>query len=261
VTLVEVAGSGGVRTVTLARPDARNALNLALLRALRASLADAAADPEVRCVVVTGAGKAFCAGADVKEWADTADRGPATGPDPWVTEAHALVSELAALPRPTIALLNGAAVGAGLDLALACDFRVAAEDARFACAYTWLGYPPDAGGTWLLPRLIGLDAARRFVFTGEMWDAATALSHGLVSEVHPRESLVEAGYALAATLAAGPTVAIAHAKRLLDTAATRTLPEQLAAEAEAGEACSRTDDHREALAAAGARRTPVFRGR
>jgi 2-(1,2-epoxy-1,2-dihydrophenyl)acetyl-CoA isomerase len=249
---------GSVRTLTLNRPDARNALDLALLSALRAGVAAAVANPDVRCLVLTGAGKAFCAGADVKAWAA---QGPQEGDDPWVAEAHSLAVELAGAPLPTLALLNGAAVGAGLDLALACDFRIAANSARFACAYTWLAYPPDVGGTWLLPRLVGLEQAKRFVYTGEFWDAQTALDRGLVGEVVSLDRLAERGAELGRELAAGPTVAIGYAKQLLDSAHERTLAEQLEAERVAGEACALTEDHREGLAAASERREPVFRGR
>jgi 2-(1,2-epoxy-1,2-dihydrophenyl)acetyl-CoA isomerase len=257
--LVLQADDGAVRTLTLNRPESRNALNFGLLQELGRALAGAV-DPGggVRALVLTGAGKAFCAGADVKEWAR---QGPQDGASTWVEDAHALVRELASAPLPTVAVLNGAAVGAGLDLALACDFRIAADTAWFACAYTWMAYPPDVGGTWLLPRLVGLEAAKRFVYTGKPWDAKTALERGLVSGVVPAAELVDAGAALAHDLAGGPTVAIGHAKRLLDSAHMRTLREQLAEEAAAGERCARTDDHREALAAATEKREPVFRGR
>lgn len=251
---------GAARTLTLNRPEVRNALDTELLAALLSELRDAAADPDVRCLVLTGAGKGFCAGADVKAWVAEGPEAD-TGPSPWVELAHALVTELAAAPQPTIALLNGAAVGAGLDLALACDFRIAAAEARFACAYTWLAYPPDVGGTWLLPRVIGLERAKRLVYTGELWDAETALANGLVSRVVPLADLAAAGAELATELATGPTVAIGHAKRLLDASHLRTLAEQLREEAAAGQACSRTDDHREALAAAAEKREPRFRGR
>jgi 2-(1,2-epoxy-1,2-dihydrophenyl)acetyl-CoA isomerase len=123
-----------------------------------------------------------------------------------------------------------------------------------------MGFPPDCGGTWLLPRLVGLEAAKRFVYSGDYWDAPTALARGLVSEVVPRPELEAAGAALASALAHGPTVAIGHAKRLLQTAEHRTLREQLAAEAAAGDACAETDDHREAMRAALERRAPVFTG-
>jgi 2-(1,2-epoxy-1,2-dihydrophenyl)acetyl-CoA isomerase len=256
-----VADANGVRTVTLNRPDRRNALNVALLEALRAALAGAAADEAVRSVVLAGAGKGFCAGADVSEWSDAVAGGENDVGLAWERNAHALVQELHDLPKPTVAVLNGAAVGAGLDLACACDFRVAADDAVFFCAYTWVGYNPDAGGTWLYPRLMGLEAAKRFVYTGERWDATTAKRHGLVSEVVPRDGLAAAGARLAAELAGGPSVAIGLAKGLLQTASTRTLAEQLEAEKEAGLLCAETDDHREALAAFAEKRSPVFRGR
>jgi 2-(1,2-epoxy-1,2-dihydrophenyl)acetyl-CoA isomerase len=253
------ADDGGVRTITLNRPERRNALNVALLEALRAALADAAADPSVRVVVLAGAGKGFCAGADVTEWSEAVD-GDDTGLR-WERNAHALVQELHDLPKPTVAVLQGAAVGAGLDLACACDFRVASEDAVFFCAYTWVGYNPDAGGTWLYPRLMGLEAAKRFVYTGERWDAATARQRGLVSEVVAADDLAAAGARLAAELAAGPGVAIGLAKGLLQTSHTRTLAEQLEAEKAAGKVCAETEDHKEALAAFAEKRSPVFRGR
>ena len=258
--LALVADADCVRTITLNRPERRNALNVALLEALRAVLAGAATDPAVRSVVLAGAGKGFCAGADVSEWSDAVEGGSDVGLA-WERNAHALVQELHDLPKPTVAVLNGAAVGAGLDLACACDFRVAADDAVFFCAYTWVGYNPDAGGTWLYPRLMGLEAAKRFVYTGERWDAATAKGHGLVSEVVSRDELAAAGARLAAELAGGPSVAIGLAKDLLQTASTRTLAEQLQAEQAAGLVCAETDDHREALAAFAAKRPPVFRGR
>lgn len=257
---VERSDDGAVRTLTLNRPDARNALNLSLIKRLRVELSESLEDKNMRCLVLAGAGKGFCAGADVFEWAEVAARG---GNDdyPWVTEAHALVRELFDFPRPTIAVVNGAAAGAGVDLALACDFRFAAEDARFICAYTRMAYPPDVGGSWLLPRLIGAEAAKRFVFTGATWDAAEALARGMVSEVHPADTVAAAARAFAAELATGPTVAQMHAKRLIDSAHTRSFAEQLAAEKSAGEACGRTEDSREALAAAAAKRPPRFVGR
>lgn len=257
--VIQISDRGPVRTLTLDRPQVRNALDLAMLRALRSALA-AAAGEGVRCLMVTGAGKAFCAGADIAEWAAIEARGELQT-YPWTDEAHALIEALASFPAPTLAVLNGAATGAGLDLALACDFRLAAAEARFACAYTRMGYAPDAGGTWFLPRLVGLEAAKRFVFTGEFWPAEEALRRGLVSEVHPAEGLRAAAESFADRLAAGPTVAQREAKRLMQEADRRTLAEQLAAEKAAAAVCAASADAAEALAAAVARREPVFRGR
>ena len=247
-----------MRTITLDRPDVRNALNLALLRSLRAALRDAQ-DRTVRCLVITGNGKSFSAGADIAEWS-TSDDGDDGEVPPWMTECHGLIAELAEFSKPTIAWLNGAAVGAGLDLALACDFRFAADTAKFQCAYTRMGYSPDAGGTWLLPRLIGLDQAKRFVYTGEAWSAAEAQARGLITEMHAADRLAEAVRDFAAKLAAGPTVAMAQAKRLMQTAAARPLRDQLAEELAAGQICAASDDAKEAMAAAVERRAPLFRG-
>lgn len=257
--MLEIADDGAVRTLALNRPEARNALNLALLKALRAALRQAEADG-ARCLVLTGRGKAFCAGADVVEWSEAEANGPAEGYD-WMAQAHGLVAEMAAFPAPTLALLNGAAVGAGLDLALACDFRFAADSARFVCAYTKVGYSPDCGGSWFLPRLVGIEAAKRFVYTGETWMAPEALRRGLVTEVHPADPLEAAAYGFARRLANGPTVAQRQAKRLLNGAHERGLADQLAAELAAGRICAASEDHKEGLAAAVERREPVFKGR
>ena len=255
---LRIEDAGGVRTLTLDRPEARNALSLALVEGLRAALTEARADPGVRALVLAGAPPAFCAGADVREWAEAAKAGRKT---PWVETAHALVREIFAFPRPVVAAVRGAAAGAGVDLVLACDFRFAAADARFVCAYTRMAFPPDLGGTWLLPRLIGPAAAKRFVFTGAPWSAEEALAAGLVDAVHPTDDVLAAAQAFAATLAAGPTVAQAHAKRLIDGALSRGFAAQLAEEYAAGDACRRTDDAAEAMRAAVEKRAPVFTGR
>jgi 2-(1,2-epoxy-1,2-dihydrophenyl)acetyl-CoA isomerase len=257
--VIRISDDGAVRTLTLDRPEQRNALDVPTIRALRVALGEAET-AAVRCLILTGAGKAFCAGADIAEWADVEARGE-LATFPWTSEMHGLVAAVAEFPRPTIALLNGAAVGAGLDLALVCDFRFAADTARFQCAYTRMGYAPDAGGSWLLPRLIGLEAAKRFVFTAEFWSAVEALARGLVSEVHPADKLTAAAQEFARRLAAGPSVALGEAKRLMDSASARTLREQLEREQQAGEVCAASEDAKEALAAAVARREPAFKGR
>jgi len=257
--IVDVDFDSGVRCLTMDRPDARNALNLDLIRALRAELSRAAVD-RVRCLVITGNGKAFCAGGDVVEWAEVEARGDSAS-FPWVEEMHGLILDIAGFPAPTIAWLNGAAVGAGLDMALACDFRLAADSARFQCAYTRMAICPDAGGTWLLPRAIGLEQAKRFAFTGEFWSAQEALARGLVTEMHPGDALAEACRGFAERLASGPTVAIRETKRLMEQAGAGDLRAQLAAERAASERCYATEDFKEAMAAATEKRAPVFQGR
>ncbi|QEX22436.1 enoyl-CoA hydratase [Hypericibacter adhaerens] len=257
--MLEIVNDGAVRTLALNRPDARNALSLGLLKALRAALKEAV-DDNVRCLVLTGRGRAFCAGADVMEWSEQEASGGGSGYD-WVPQSHALIREMAAFPAPTIALLNGAAVGGGLDLALACDFRFAADSAKFICSYTKVGYSPDLGGTWLLPRLIGIEAAKRFAFTGEAWLAPEALERGMITEMHGAGTLEPATYDFARKLANGPTVAQRQTKRLMDSAETRTLEQQLVEEMAAGKICAATEDHKEGLAAAVERREPKFVGR
>jgi 2-(1,2-epoxy-1,2-dihydrophenyl)acetyl-CoA isomerase len=257
--MLQQSNDGALRILTLDRPDSRNALNLPLLKTLRAAFREAAGDRQARAVILTGAGKAFCAGADIAEWAESEKAGTLESYG-WTDESHALVAEVFEFPKPTVALLNGAAVGAGLDLALACDFRFAADTARFSCAYTKMAYPPDAGGSWLLPQLIGLAAAKRFVYTGEFWSAAQAKAAGMVSEIHPTDTLSDAAMAFARRLAAGPTIATSEAKKLLQAAGSRDFRGQLAAEHEAGLRCGRSADASEALAAAVAKREPVFKG-
>ncbi len=259
--LIQIEDRGAVRLIAINRPEARNAINTAVLLGLRRAVKEAAAAESVRAVVLTGRGGAFSGGADVKEWADKA-KGIDPHPDhDWVEEAIALVRAVHALPKPTVAMMDGPAVGAGLDLALACDFRVASERARYICAYTRIGYPPDCGGSWLLPRLIGLEQAKLFVYSGDLWDAAKALAVGMVSEVVPLDALEERAFALAGKMAAGPTVAIGLAKGLLEAAHRRSFAEQLAEEQIAGKACASTEDHAEGLRAANEKRAPQFVGR
>ncbi|WP_374380658.1 enoyl-CoA hydratase/isomerase family protein [Dongia sp.] len=260
-TLVEIEDRGPVRIVAINRPEVRNAISTGVLLQLRAAFAAAAAAPSVRVLVLTGRGGAFSAGADVKEWADL-QKGINQHPGhDWVSEATGLVQEIAGFPKPTIAMMDGPAAGGGLDFALACDFRIASAKARFICAYTRVGYPPDAGGSWLLPRLIGIEAAKLFAFTGDAWDAEKARSVGMVTEIAVPEALEERALALAAKLAAGPTIAIGLAKSLIDNAYRRSFAEQLIAEDRAGKICAETEDHAEGLAAANERRPPVFVGR
>ncbi len=259
-SIVEFEDRGAVRIVALNRPEQRNAISTAVLLALRQAFREAKAAPGVRAVVLTGRGTAFSAGADVKEWADKR-RGidPNPGHD-WVAEALQLVQEVASFPKPTVAMIDGPAVGAGLDLALGCDFRYATTRAKFICAYTRVGYPPDCGGSWLLPRLIGLEAAKLFVYTGDAWDAARAKAAGMVTEVVAPEELESTTSAFAEKLAAGPTVAIGCAKSLLDSAFARNFADQLAEESRLGKLCAKTADHAEGLAAANERRAPAFTG-
>lgn len=257
---IEVERHGEVGVIALNRPEARNALSMALTLQLRKAIKAASEDTKMRCLVVTGRGGAFSAGADVREWSElNAGVNPYPNND-WVEESIKLIQDLARCPKPTIAMIDGAAVGAGLDLALACDFRYASDRSKFICSYTRIGYSPDCGGTWFLPRIIGVEAAKRFVFTGELWDAPTAKANKLVSEVFAQSELLDRTLEFASQLAAGPTLAIGLAKKLIDSSHGRSLAEQQIEEQIAGTLCAATIDHAEGLAAANERREPKFVG-
>lgn len=250
----------GVAWITLNRTAQRNALDIPTLKNLQALLDQFNVDPAVRVVVLTGTGRSFCAGADLAEWADAESRGVLETYG-WTETAHALMSRLYSLDKPTIAAINGTAVGAGMDLTLCCDLRIAAQSARFKAGYTSMAYAPDAGASWHLPRLIGSEQARRLLFLDELWSADRALAAGLVGEVCADEHLLSTTSELAARLANGPTFAYAQTKKLMREGAQRTLPEQLSAELAAGLLCGRSQDGGEALRAAMEKRAPVFIGK
>jgi 2-(1,2-epoxy-1,2-dihydrophenyl)acetyl-CoA isomerase len=250
----------GVAWITLDRPDQRNALDIPTLKNLHAVLDEFNADPAVRVVVLTGSGRSFCAGADLAEWAEAEARG-ALESYGWTETAHALMSRLYSLEKPTIAAINGTAVGAGMDLTLCCDLRIAAQSARFKAGYTSMAYSPDAGASWHLPRLIGTEQAKRLLFLDELWGADRALAAGLVGEVCGDDQLQDVTAELATRLANGPTFAFAQTKKLMREGAQRSLPEQLQAELAAGLLCGRSEDGAEALRAAIEKRPAKFAGK
>lgn len=249
----------GVAWITLDRPGQRNALDIPTLKNLHAVLDEFNADPSVRVVVLTGSGRIFCSGADLTEWAEAEARG-ALESYGWTETAHALMSRLYSLEKPTIAAINGTAVGAGMDLTLCCDLRIAAQSARFKAGYTSMAYSPDAGASWHLPRLIGTEQAKRLLFLDELWGADRALAAGLVGEVCADEQLHDVTTELATRLANGPTFAFAQTKKLMREGAQRSLPEQLQAELAAGLLCGRSKDGAEALRAAMEKRPAHFSG-
>ncbi|WP_458374584.1 enoyl-CoA hydratase/isomerase family protein [Pseudomonas laurylsulfatiphila] len=250
----------GVAWITLNRTAQRNALDIPTLKNLHALLDGFNADPAVRVVVLTGSGRSFCAGADLDEWADAEARG-ALETYGWTETAHALMTRLHSLEKPTIAAINGTAVGAGMDLTLCCDLRIAGQSARFKAGYTSMAYSPDAGASWHLPRLIGSEKAKRLLFLDELWSADRALDAGLVGDVCADDQLLTVTSELAARLAAGPTFAFAQTKKLMREGADRSLAEQLQAELAAGLLCGRSEDGNEALRAAMEKRPARFVGR
>ncbi|SEU10792.1 2-(1,2-epoxy-1,2-dihydrophenyl)acetyl-CoA isomerase [Pseudomonas sp. NFR09] len=249
----------GVAWITLNRGPQRNALDIPTLEHLHALLDAFNTDVAARAVVLTGNGRSFCAGADLAEWADAEARG-ALETYGWTETAHALMTRLHTLDKPTIAAINGTAVGAGMDLTLCCDLRIAAQSARFKAGYTRMAYSPDAGASWHLPRLIGSEQAKRLLFLDELWSAERALAAGLVGEVVADDQLNAYTTELATRLANGPTFAFAQTKTLLREGAGRSLPEQLQAERAAGLLCGRSADGAEALRASVEKRLPTFYG-
>jgi 2-(1,2-epoxy-1,2-dihydrophenyl)acetyl-CoA isomerase len=238
-----------------------NALSVELKQALLAALEDVGADPAVRAVVLTGAGRGFCVGQDLREHVALLESGD---PAPLRTvreHYNPIVTRLATLPKPVVAAVNGMAAGAGAGLAFACDFRIAAANAGFLLAFANVGLTLDSGVSWTLPRLIGTARATALALLAEPVPAEAALEMGLVNAVAEPERLVPAAQELAARLAAGPSVAYAAIKESIAYAADTTLSQALAKEAELQERCGATQDHRDATTAFVAKQKPVFQGR
>lgn len=248
---------GAVATITLDRPDALNSLTVPLKAALLDAFATVAGDPAIRAVVLTGAGRAFCAGQDLRERLE-----PEALPlaDEIRARYNPLIRAMRDLPKPIVGAINGIAAGAGASLAFACDIRIAAEGASFLLAFGRVGLVPDSGATWLLPRLVGGAKATELALTTDPLSAADAERLGLVARVVPGEQVVAEAQALAARLAAGAPRAVALTKQLLEASWTVALDRQLEAEADAQGAAGATADHAEGIAAFVAKRQPRFTG-
>ncbi len=252
----------GIATLTLNRPERLNALGDTLREDLHDAVTTAAADPEVRVMIVTGAGKGFCAGGDVKAMNEGKARGAARPLMEKVAPGRdRTVLALRDAPKPVIAAVNGAAAGAGMNLALACDVRIASTAAKFAQAFVKRGLHPDWGGTYFLPRVVGTAKACELIFTGEVIDAEEALRLGIVSAVHPPETLMAAAHTLARKIADGPPIAIRLAKRAIYHSLECDLRQALEFETYAQNICFETEDAREGIAAFVEKRPPSFRGR
>jgi 2-(1,2-epoxy-1,2-dihydrophenyl)acetyl-CoA isomerase len=252
---VLVSREGAVLTVTLNRPEVLNALTGAVHSGLRAALKEAAGDPEVRAVVITGAGRGFCVGQDLTEFSDTPDVGAALR-----ATYHPTVHALRALEKPVVAAINGPAAGAGVSLACACDIRIASDAAFFAPGFVNIGLVPDAGGTYFIARLLGPARAFEWMSSGRRITADEALGWGLVTEVAEAERFGDRVAEYAAGLAAMPTRAIGWNKRLFDHATTATLDEQLELEAQLQAVAAQTGDFAEGVAAFLEKRAPSFKG-
>ncbi len=251
----------GIATLTLNRPERLNALGDTLREDLQDAVTHASEDSNVRVIVVTGAGKGFCAGGDVKAMNERREQG-AERPllEKVAPGRDRTVLALRDSPKPVIAAVNGAAAGAGMNLALACDIRLASTAAKFAQAFVKRGLHPDWGGTYFLPRVVGLAKAAELIWTGEIVDAEEALRLGIVSAVHPPEELMAAAHALAGKIAAGPPIAIRLAKRSIYHNLECDLRQALEFETFAQNICFETEDAREGIRAFVEKRRPTFRG-
>jgi len=252
---VETSREGAVFTIRLNRPDVLNAFNTEMHRALAGALKDAR-DPEIRAVVLTGAGRGFCVGQDLTEFREApGDIGARLREN-----YHPNVFGIRALEKPVIASVNGVAAGAGVSIACACDLRVAADSASFIPAFINIGLIPDSGGSYFATRILGAARAFEWLASGRKLSAAEAHAWGLVSEVVEADALASRAGELAAELAALPTRGIAMTKRLIDHAVTASLEEQLEREAQLQAAATQTDDFREGVVAFLEKRPPRFRG-
>ena len=248
---------GPVATITLDRPEALNALTVPIKVALREALERLAVDRAVRAVILTGAGRAFCAGQDLAE----RERPDAAPLDVELRERYnPIILALRAMGQPVIAAVNGVAAGAGASIAFACDLRIAAEDARFVLAFGRLGLVPDSGATWFLPRIVGQARAAELALVADPISAEEALRIGLVSRVVPNDELLPQARALADRIAAGAPMAVALTKGALERAATIDLETALEGEAKLQGIAGASADHAEGLAAFREKRPPRFTG-
>lgn len=256
---IVVEKSEQIATLTLNRPEARNAIDLVMREEIVAALDDAEADESVRVLIMTGAGEHFCAGGDVKSM--KAHRRSAADGRARVESLNRMVRKLVDFPKPTLAMVDGFAVGAGFNLALCCDLIVASDRARFGELFARIGLVPDGGGTFFLPRLVGLAKAKELVFTADLIDAHEAHRLGVVNRVAPAPELRQATWELARRIAAGPPKVLALAKHLLNRSAAVDLSGALDLEAFAQSLALTGEDHQEGLQAFFDKRAPKFTGR
>jgi 2-(1,2-epoxy-1,2-dihydrophenyl)acetyl-CoA isomerase len=250
-----------VATLTLNRPDSLNSLSVELKEALIGGLAEVRDDPEVRAVVLTGAGRAFCVGQDLREHVALLESGdPAVMGNTVREHFNPITLAMARMPKPVVAAVNGSAAGAGASLSFAADFRIAGESASFLLAFAKVGLSADTGASWTLPRLVGHARATAMMMLAEPVRAAEALEMGLVNAVVPDDRVLATAQELAGRLAAGPTVAYAAIKEALAFGAGTSLEQALAKEDELQARCGATEDHRVATAAFVAKRPATFQG-
>lgn len=258
---IQVQRDGNVATVTLNRPDKLNSFNLTMHRELSAAMREVAEDKTVRAVLLTGAGRGFCAGQDLGDRAiRTGDEAPdlSQSIDQWY---NPLVRRLRGMEKPVVCAVNGVAAGAGANIALACDIVLAGRSASFIQAFCKIGLVPDSGGTWTLPRLVGMARARALALLGEKVTAEQAEAWGMIWKCVDDAELLPQAQALTAHLATQPTKGLSLIKRALDASGSHTLDQQLDLERDFQAECGRSHDYQEGVAAFLAKRAPKFEGR
>ncbi|HEV2195949.1 MAG TPA: enoyl-CoA hydratase-related protein [Candidatus Acidoferrum sp.] len=251
----------GVATLVMNRPDRLNALNNELSAALNNALARVAEDQSVRVVLITGAGRAFCAGGDLALIGKGRTTGATQSLEPLLRSGMQAVLRMRSMPQPVVAAVNGAAAGAGMNIALAADIRIAAEDATFGQNFAKVGLFPDFGGTYFLPQLVGVAKAAELFYTGDMIDAKTALQLGIVNHVVPGAELEAEGRTLAQKIMQGPPLAIQAVKKVLFGSEKKKLAEALEHEVQEQVRCYLSEDCSEGIRAFFEKRSPRFRGK
>jgi 2-(1,2-epoxy-1,2-dihydrophenyl)acetyl-CoA isomerase len=251
----------GIATLVMNRPDRLNALNNELGVALDEALGRIAKDDGVRVVVITGAGRAFCAGGDLTALGKGRQTGATQELEPLLRAGMQLVLKMRTMPQPVIAAVNGAAAGAGMNIALAADIRIAAEEATFGQNFAKVGLFPDFGGTYFLPQLVGPSRAAELFYTGDMIDAKTALALGIVNHVVPSARLEAEAKTLAAKIAQGPSLAVRAVKKALFASAEKELSQALENEVQEQIRCYLSEDCNEGIRAFFERRPPKFQGK
>ena len=261
-TTINVEKKNGVLIISLNRPEVLNSFNELMAKETQMALEQAEQDQDIRAVVLTGEGRGFCAGQDLQEVL-TSDTNPTPKPIQKIVEDHynPIVTKIRELEKPVIAAVNGVAAGAGANLALCCDFVFADESVAFVQAFSKIGLVPDTGGTWILPRLVGMAQATRMMFLGEKVMAAEAKSLGMIYDVTEVGTALEKAMNLASQLAVQPTKAFGFTKKLLNQAFENTLSKQLEAEAVYQAKAGSTEDHREGVAAFLEKRKPHYQGK
>jgi len=259
--LVLESREGAVVTLTLNRADRLNALNVELGAALQAALTRAGADENVRCVVLTGAGRAFCSGGDLVMMSEARQRNAVHEFEPLLRAGKGIILSICLMPKPVIAAVNGPAAGAGMNIALACDIRIASEDASFGENFARVGLFPDFGGTYFLPRLVGPSVAAELFYTGEMISAQEAARLGIVSHLAPAAKFADEVRATAERLAAAPPMAARAVKKVLFSADADALERALDYENSKQVECYRSEDCVEGIRAFFEKRAPKFNGK